>query len=299
MNYKYIDIHAHLNINAFKDDYWEVIKRTREEGVAHINIGTQQNTSVDAVRIASECEDGVYAVIGLHPIHTSASYHDEKELGGSMKGFNSRSEKFDPSFYKELAKSKKVVAVGECGLDYFRQSYETKELQEEAFIAQIEFANELGLPLMIHTRDAKGNQASSSNKYRTSDVLYSGDIDRSVYDDAYEILKKYAKVPGNLHFYAGNYLQAKKFFDIGFSISFTGVITFARDYDDVVKNSPLDMLHGETDSPYVAPVPHRGKRCEPLYVKEVYKKIAELRGDNEENVRAQLVENGRRLFGIL
>jgi TatD DNase family protein len=189
------------------------------------------------------------------------------------------------------------VAIGECGLDYFRQSPETKELQEKAFIEQIQLANELDLPLMIHTRDAKGNQASAHTKYRTSDVLYSESVG-SVYDDAYEILKKYAKVPGNLHFYAGNYEQAKKFFDIGFSVSFTGVITFARDYDEVVQNSPLDMLHGETDSPYVAPIPHRGKRCEPIFVKEVYKKIAELRNEDEERVREQLVENAKKLFRI-
>ncbi|MEX2340705.1 MAG: TatD family hydrolase, partial [Candidatus Paceibacterota bacterium] len=137
-------------------------------------------------------------------------------------------------------------------------------------------------------RDTKGNSASAKAEAGVGNV----------YDDTYEILKAHAKVPGNVHFYAGTYEQAKKFFDIGFSVSFTGVITFAKDYEEVVKNAPLDMIHGETDCPYVAPVPYRGQRCEPWMVKEVYKKIAEIRGENEERVREQLLQNARRLYKI-
>lgn len=289
MTYRYIDTHAHVNISAFNEDFEAVISRARAEGVAMINVGTQQDTSKRAVELAEHYE-GVYAIIGLHPVHTGASYHDEKELGPEGKGFTSRGEVFDADFYRALAKSKKVVGLGECGLDYYRLESDTKEKQETAFIAQIELANELGLPLMIHTRDAKGNQASS----RTS----RSDLDVSVYDDTYAILKQYAKVPGNVHFYAGTYEQAKQFFDIGFSVSFTGVITFAKDYEEVVKNAPLDMIHAETDCPYVAPVPHRGKRNEPVFVKEVYKKIAEIRGMDEEEVRIQLLKNAERLYKI-
>lgn len=285
-NYRYIDTHAHVNINAFSEDYREVIDRARGEGVAHINVGTQFDTSARAVEIAEEYDDGVYAIVGLHPIHTSASFHDEQELGAEAKAFTSRGEVFDKEKYRELAKSGKVVGIGECGFDYYRLEVDTKEKQEEAFIAQIELANELGLPLMIHTRDAKGNEASAASAVG------------SVYDDTYAVLKQYAKVPGNVHFYAGTYEQARRFFDIGFSVSFTGVITFAESYHEVVCNAPLDMIHGETDCPYVAPKPYRGKRNEPLYVQEVYKKIAEIRSENEEVVRAQLMENARKLYKL-
>lgn len=286
--YTHIDTHAHININAFKDDFEEVIQRAQEEGVAHINIGTQQDTSARAVEIAEMYDDGVYAIVGLHPVHTSASYHDENELGENMKGFTSRGEEFNAAYYEELAKNPKVVGIGECGFDYYRLEADTKEVQEKAFIAQIELANKLGLPLMIHTRDAKGNKASAK----------AGAGVGNVYDDTYATLKQYAKVPFNVHFYAGTYEQAKKFFDIGGTISFTGVITFAKDYEEVVKNTPLDLIHAETDCPYVAPVPHRGKRCEPVMVKEVYKKIALIKGEDEEKVRVQLMENAKKLYKI-
>lgn len=285
MEYRYIDTHAHVNINAFAEDWQEVVARTRDAGVAHINIGTQYDTSKRAVEIAEGYENGVYAIVGLHPIHTSASYHDEQELGEDAKGFTSRGEVFDKETYRALAQSGKVVGIGECGFDYYRLEEETKEKQEAAFIAQIELANELGLPLMIHTRDANGNESSVHAA-------------TSVYDDTYEVLKRYAKVPGNVHFYAGTYEQAKRFFDIGFSVSFTGVITFAESYHEVVRNAPLDMIHAETDCPYVAPVPYRGKRNEPCYVKEVYKAIAEIRGEDEEMVRVQLMENARTLYKL-
>lgn len=288
MSYRYIDTHAHVNINAFADDRQEVIERTREAGVAMTNVGTQIDTSRKAVELAEAYDDGVYAIIGLHPVHTSASYHDEKELGENMKGFTSRGEVFDTDAYRELAKSEKVIAIGECGLDYYRLEDDTKEVQEKSFIEQIGLANELELPLMIHTRDSKGNAASAKEEAGVGNV----------YDDVYDILKTHAKVPGNIHFYAGTWEQAKRFFDLGFTISFTGVITFAKDYEEVVRNAPLDRIHAETDCPYVAPVPHRGERCEPLMVREVYKKIAEIKREDEEVVREQLLENARRLYKL-
>lgn len=284
---RYIDTHAHLNINAFKDDYDAVISKCAQESVAIINVGTQQDTSKRAVELATQY-DNCYAIIGLHPVHTSSSYHDEQELGENMKTFTSRGEEFDVAYYRDLTQSGKVVAIGECGLDYYRLEKDTRSVQEKAFIAQIELANELGLPLMIHTRDAKGNSASAKAEVGVGNV----------YDDTYEILKTHAKVRGNVHFYAGTYEQAKKFFDIGFSVSFTGVITFAKDYEEVVRNAPLDMIHAETDCPYVAPVPYRGQRCEPWMVKEVYKKIALIRNEDEEKVREQLILNAGKLYGI-
>lgn len=284
-DYRYIDIHAHLNLSAFDEDRDEVLRRTREAGVAHIAVGTKESTSKKAVEIAEHNED-VYATVGLHPIQTTPQEHDAEELGEGGKPFVSQGEVFDTDFYKELCKSKKVVAIGECGLDYFHNDESTREVQEAQFIAQINFANELHLPLMIHTRDAKGNQASASAASRT------------VYDDVYDILKQYAKVPGDIHFYAGTYEQAKKFFEIGFTVSFTGVITFAKEYEEVVRNAPLDMIHAETDCPFVTPIPFRGKRNEPMHVREVYKKIAEIKQLDKETVRTQLLQNARRLFGV-
>lgn len=281
----YIDIHSHLNLSAFDEDREAVLVRTREAGVAHINVGTKESTSKKAVEIAEANKDA-YAIIGLHPIQTTSEYHDENEIGQGSKTFISQGEIFNKDFYRELCKSKKVVGIGECGLDYYRNDEDTKEIQEAQFIEQIKLANELQLPLMIHVRDAKGNQSSATTTVR------------SAYDDVYDILKQYAKVRGDIHFYAGNYEQAKKFFDLGFTISFTGVITFAKDYEEVVRNAPLDMIHGETDCPYVAPKPFRGQRCEPMFVKEIYKKIAEIKGEDEEKVRLQLLENAHKLFNI-
>src|SRR3989338_8973551 len=118
MSYRYIDTHAHLNINAFKDDVEAVLSRCEDESVAVINVGTQGDTSKRAVEIASEANN-CFAIIGLHPVHTSSSYHDEQELGENMKAFTSRGEEFDADYYRDLAKNKKVVAIGECGLDYY------------------------------------------------------------------------------------------------------------------------------------------------------------------------------------
>lgn len=284
--YTHIDTHAHVNLHAFKDDWMAVMDSCAEVGVGVVNVGTQRDTSKKAVEIAQRCENG-YACVGLHPIHTSASYHDEKELGDNMKAFTARGEKFDTAYYRELAQSSdKVLAIGECGYDYYRLEKNTRELQEEAFIAQIELANELDLPLMIHTRDAKGNQESVQAEAGVGNV----------YDDTYETLKRYAKVPFNVHFFAGTYEQAKKFFDIGGTISFTGVITFAAEYEEVVRNAPLDMIHAETDCPYVAPVPYRGKRCQPQMVSEVYKKIAGIKNMDAEEVRQQLLQNFQRMY---
>ena len=273
----YIDIHTHVNLAAFSLDWKEVTDRMLEAGVGCINVGTQRDTTERAIEIAHEYEQGVYAIAGLHPVHTSRSYHDPKEFTDVEKGFTSRGEVFDAALYTKLAADPKVVAIGECGLDYVRLEEGTKELQKKAFIEQIELANAVGKPLMLHVRSGESDNA---------------------YQDAYDILRSHAKVLGNVHFFAGTYEEAKMFWDIGYTTSFTGVITFARDYDEIIKNAPLSMLHAETDAPYVTPVPHRGKRNEPLFVIEVVKKIAEIRGENEEAVASALRENARRMFGI-
>ncbi|MCB9810359.1 TatD family hydrolase [Candidatus Nomurabacteria bacterium] len=283
MDFKFIDTHAHLNLSAFKEDFDVVAKQCADEGVAVINVGTKESTSKRGVELANEY-DNMYSIIGLHPIQTVPMMHDEDEIGEGGEPFKSKGEVFVKDFYRELAKSEKVVGIGECGFDYWHTEPDSYAVQEEAFIAQIELANELNLPLMIHTRGPKPGQDSPTG--------------RSVYADVYDTLQKYAKVPFNVHFYAGTLAEAEKFFELGGTISFTGVITFAKDYEEVVRNAPLDLIHGETDCPYVAPVPHRGKRCEPWMVQEVYKKIAEIKEMDEEVVREQLIENAKRHYNL-
>lgn len=280
MNPKYIDIHSHVNFKAFDEDRDEVIERALENDTWVINVGTQIDTSRKAVEMANRYKKGVYAIIGLHPIHTGASYHDKKELGDEGAEFTSRGENFDKEKYRELLKDPKVVGIGECGLDYYRCDPEYVEKQKKNFIEQIELANEFGKPLMLHIRN---NPADKS---------------LNAYHDSLEILKKYAKVKGDVHFFAGSIEDAKAFLDFGFTLSFTGVITFTTDYDEVIKATPLDMIMTETDAPYVTPIPYRGKRNEPLYVKEVVKKIAQIKGLTEEETAQAVLTNAKRVFGI-
>jgi TatD DNase family protein len=255
---KYIDIHSHVQFNAFDADRDEVMKRAFENDTMVINVGTQIDTSKNAVALADKYEKDVYAIVGLHPIHTGASYHDQKELGEGGKEFTSRGEVFDKEAYRALLKNPKVVGVGEVGLDYYRMDEESIGKQREALIAQIELANEFDKPIMLHIRN---NPADKS---------------KNAYFDALEILKQHykgrEKDKGDVHFFAGGLEEAKAFLDFGFTLSFTGVITFTTDYDEVIKNTPLDMIMTETDCPYVTPAPHRGKRNEPMYVRELVKK---------------------------
>jgi TatD DNase family protein len=277
---KYIDIHSHVNFTAFDADRDEVIKRALENNTWVMNVGTQIDTSRKAVELANQYPEGVYAIIGLHPIHTGASFHDVKELGVGGKEFTSRGEQFNKDAYRELLKDPKVVAIGECGLDYYRCDVEYVENQKKAFIEQIEIANEFNKPLMLHIRNNKENP------------------DMNAYMDALEILKQYSKVKGDMHFFAGGLAEAKVFTDFGFTLSFTGVITFTTDYDAVIAATPLDMIMTETDAPYVTPTPYRGKRNEPVYVREVVKKIAAVKGLSEDEVAEAIVSNAKRVFKI-
>ena len=287
MTPKYIDIHSHVNFKAFDEDRDEVIARALENDTWVINVGTQVDTSKKAVEMANNYKEGVYAIIGLHPIHTGASYHDEKELGEGGKEFTSRGEIFDKESYRELLKDKKVVGIGECGLDYYRMDLESIEKQKQAFVTQIELANEFNKPLMLHIRNNEKKE-----------LITGQEGSPNAYIDALQILKKYAKVKGDVHFFAGTTEEAKAFNDFGFCLSFTGVITFTKDYDEVIRNTPLDMIMSETDAPYVTPVPHRGSRNEPVYVKEVVKKIAEVKNLPEEEVSQAFIANARRVFAI-
>jgi len=280
MNCQFFDAHTHIQFAVFEKDYQKVIKRALEKGVGMINVGTQKDTSLRAVEIAYEFEaEPVYAAVGLHPLHTTYnSHYDIQELGQKTKSFVSEGEEFDYKYYKELALNPKILAIGECGLDYFRITDEKlKKKQKEVFIKQIELAFDVEKPLMIHCRNA--------------------------FNDLIEILsvmshKLLTKDAGVIHFFSGTEEDARKLLEMGFSFTFGGVITFSRDYDEIIKMIPLDRILSETDAPYVTPVPYRGKRNEPLYVIEVVKKIAAIKDINLELVQRQILLNTKRIFKI-
>jgi TatD DNase family protein len=278
---KYFDAHTHTNFVAYDSDQDEVMKRSLEAEVGMNVVGTQIDTSRSAIALA-EKYDNVWATIGLHPTHTSKSFHDTKELGEGGKEFTSRGEVFDMKAYEAMGKNPKVIAIGECGLDYYRLAEDTKKVQQDAFVQQIELANTLQKPLMLHIRPAVAGAMAGKNAY----------------EDALEILKTHAKVQGDVHFFAGDWNIARQFLDLGFTLSFTGVVTFTHDYDEVVRNAPLDMLLSETDAPYITPVPFRGTRNEPLYVTKVVEALAAIRGEEIEKVRLQLIANAARVFKV-
>jgi TatD DNase family protein len=258
----YIDIHCHLGWPDYDTDRGEVLDRMKEKSVAGICASSDLETSAKSVEIA-EANENIWATVGIHP----------GDADHPVRGV------FAEEKFEALVKHPKAVAVGECGLEYFHlDKGKTSELQKKLFVKQIEFALKHDKPLMLHLRPSKGTQ--------------------DAYEDAIDILKRYPKVRGNIHFFAGNTGTAKKFLDLGFTMSFTGVITFTRDYDEVIKYLPQDSIMSETDAPWVAPAPHRGERNEPLYVREVAQKMAEIRGESEQELLAAILSNARRLFGI-
>lgn len=271
------DVHTHTQFAAFTEDRDAVIQRALDAGIWMVNVGTQKDTSEKTIEIAQKYPEGVYATVGLHPIHTEKSYHDPQELGDSSeaKGFMSRGEEFDHNYYKKLAADSKVVAIGECGLDYYRLGSETKKRQQETFIKHIELAAEIKKPLMIHCRNA------------FADVI-------RILNSKFHILNS----SGIIHFFTGTTEDAKKLLDLGFSFSFGGVITFARDYDEVVKYIPLERILLETDAPYVAPTPYRGKRNEPAYVIKVAEKVAELKNLPFEEICVTTRKNALKIFNL-
>ena len=280
-----IDTHAHVNFNAYSEDSEEVIRRALKEDIWLINVGSQYSTSKRAVEFAEKFPRGVFAAIGLHPIHLKEQRIKEEIDPLEEFEFETRPEVFDYEEYKKLAGYEKVVAIGEVGLDYYHLSKENREAerekQKENFIKHLELAGELNKPIIIHCREAHG------------DVL--------------EILKEFYGSPstssannirGVIHSFGGRLSQAQEYFNLGFLIGFNGLITFARDYDKVIKSASLERMVIETDCPYLTPIPHRGKRNEPSYVKFVAEKIAEIKGISFEEVAEATTKNARELFRI-
>jgi TatD DNase family protein len=282
MTPKYIDIHTHVNFKAFDEDREAVIKRALDNDTWLINVGTQKDTSRDAVKLANSYPEGVYAIVGLHPIHTEEIFHDEDEIGGAG-GFKSRAEEFEKDTYRELLKDPKVVGIGECGLDYYHLNEASVEKQKKAFIEQIELAEEVKKPLMIHCRD--GAKSGTGRAF----------------DDLLLILKsKMPAIPFVCHSFVRDAVLAKKLLKMGAYFSFNGIITFPKtdDYTEVIKIVPLDRILSETDAPYLTPVPYRGGRNEPAYAKEIVKRIAEIKNLPEAEVAEAIVGNAKRMFGI-
>jgi TatD DNase family protein len=265
MKVKYVDAHCHVQFDQYENDQEEILSRMREEGIVGIVVGCDLGSSEKAVALAEKYKH-LYASVGLHPNHETNEQYEIKK-------------------YRELAQHPKVVALGECGLDYFRPAEvneEVKRKQKKLFIEQCILAGELGKPLIVHSRPSKG----------TTDA----------YQDLIEILKemknKYPNLYGDIHFFVGGVAEAKALVKLDFTISFTAVITFARDYDPVIQAVPLESILSETDAPYVAPVGRRGERNDPLSVRDVVSEIAKIRAEDPESVRAALAQNAKRLFAL-
>lgn len=307
MPLKLIDTHTHTQFAGYDADRPEVMRRCAEAGVGQIMVGTQKDTSAKAIQMANAYPN-VWATVGLHPIHTDKSFHDVQELGeehdrgpisglpadgvlgsaggvtSAVRGFTSRGEVFDYEYYKKLALDEHVVAIGECGLDFFHLEEDSVPKQKTAFEAQIALANDVKKPLMIHTRPA-GSAAKET-------------LDMKAYEIVYEMIKSLAKVHCHIHFYVGNWEVAEKFLNLGCTLSFNGVTTFARTYDETVRKTPLERILSETDAPYLAPAPHRGQRNESTWVGFVAVQIAVLKGLTTAETEARLLDNARKYFKL-
>ncbi|MDD4995894.1 MAG: TatD family hydrolase [Patescibacteria group bacterium] len=264
-----IDTHAHLNFEDFKDDYQEVIKDNFKNGLmALINVGSNLETSQKAIKITKEFT-GCYAALGLHPIHVE-------------------DEEFNEEKYKELIEKnkEKVKAIGETGLDFYH-SQNNKEKQRSLFLKHISLANLSDLPIIIHSRGSKGNP-------------------RDAYLELLEIIKglptsRSSAVRGVIHCFSANREIVQEFLKLGFYVGFDGPITF-KNADplvlEAVKETPLNKILLETDSPYLTPEPYRGQRNQPVYIRFVAQKIAELKNISLEEVISQTTKNAQKLFDI-
>jgi len=263
MSERYFDAHCHIQLEDYEHDQLEIIERMREEGVSGIVVGVDEFSSRKALALAKQ-HDHLYAAVGLHPNRVGA-------------------EAFDYASYEAMARERKVVAIGECGLDNFRPTDLTPEVQEkqrEILRAQIRLAAAVDKPLIIHARPAKGTQ--------------------DAYHDLITFLAEgkavYPNIRGDIHFFVGGIPEMEALVALGFTVSFTAVITFARDYDAVIRATPLSSILSETDAPYVAPASRRRERNDPMAVADVITQIAEIRGEDRETVRQATLENAKRLF---
>lgn len=283
---KYFDTHCHIQMNSYDTDREVVIKKTMNKNVYMNIVGTQYETSKQAVELVQNHE-GMYASVGLHPNHLFPEYFGEGEIIDKTK-----ETEFDYKKYKILAQHKKVIAIGECGLDVYRlpptaDREEVIQKQAAVFFAHSELAHELDLPLVIHVRGAHQEMIGCLKEEKSN----------------------YKKpLRGVIHCFDSTWEYASQLLDLGLYLGFTGILTFPPKKSDpeahrklleVVQNCPLDRMLLETDAPFLAPLPHRGKRAEPWMVEEVAKKIAEIKNISAEEVTIQTTKNAQTLFNIL
>lgn len=280
------DTHCHAYFPDYASEEDAVIRRSLEAGTWMNLVGTSLETSEQAVAAAKRYGEGVYAVVGLHP--TLVSGEETVNAHGETKLLQ---ESFDYDAFLPLAREAKVVAIGEIGLDYFHLPPNTdhealKQLQKEALREQIRLADAVEKPIVIHVRDAH------------EDLLV-------LLDD--EIRKGNAMKRGVIHCFTGTAAEANAYVARGFFISFPGIVTFPAKKSDpaaqeayfaAVRAVPAEKILVETDAPYLAPVPHRGKRNEPAFVRYTAEKIAEIRGVPLEEMAQQTTANARSLFGV-
>jgi TatD DNase family protein len=252
-----IDTHSHFNLEQFSEDRDQAIARMKAAGVGTICIGVDEETSTLAVELAHQ--EGIWACIGQHPTEWETPWDGER--------------------MQTLAIEHKVVAIGECGLDYFRERDRAHKPEQVAlFRAHLELAQKNNLPLMLHIRPEQGTM--------------------NAYEDALDILEEYPNLRGTAHFFAGTPEIAQQFLNLGFYISFSGIITIFPEYEAVVRAVPIERILSETDSPFAAPLSHRGRRCEPQYVTEIVEKIAQLKALPLDVVREALFQNATTLFNL-
>ncbi len=257
-----IDSHCHPQFPQYEADRDATIRRALDAGIQMLCIGTDFSTSKQGIELAQQY-DGMWATAGLHP-------NDNLNEG------------FDTAAYEALLKMPKVVAMGEIGLDYYRTTEDAaKQAQRERFEQQLALAVRLNLPIVIHSRDAgKGSMGI-------------------VHADLLSIVRN--NLPsrtGVAHSFTGTVDEARQYLDAGFYIGFNGIITFARQYDELVKFVPMDRMLIETDAPFLAPEPHRGGRNESSYIIEVVKKLAELKNESYDMVAQKTESNCRELFKL-
>jgi len=252
-----IDSHAHLEMSEFAQDRKEVIQRAHDEGVVYIiTVGIDIEACKKAIALAEEFEY-VYAIVGIHP-HNAKDINEETYF-----------------LLRNLTQHNKVCALGEIGLDFFR-NLSPHNVQIKRFGELIGLARELKLPIVVH--------------------------DRNAHKETLSILKeeKAFEVGGVVHCFSGDYEMASKCFDMGFYISIPGTVTFrkASSLQELVKRIPLERILIETDAPFLAPVPFRGKRNEPSYVRYVADKIAQIKNLDFEEVASVTSKNAKSLFQI-
>lgn len=260
----YVDSHAHLDDHKFEQDRADVLRRARDAGLERIlaiGSGTGPGTYDCALKIAEQ-HDWIFATTGLHPHDARiATERDYEEMS-------------------RLAQTDKIIAWGEIGLDYY-YDHSPRDVQQEAFRRQTELARAAELPIIIHCRPSNNSE--------------------NAWEDALEMLHRHwapSGLPGILHCFSGEWKHARAALDMGFYISFAGNVSFAKaeNIRNAAAQVPLDRLLIETDSPYLAPVPHRGKRNEPAFVVNTAQAIAQLRGMSKEEVGQRTTENFGRIF---